>query len=151
MGILVGMGSLVIGFLGAPSEDPTVLIARACVWGGMFSCAFGFVGYLVFLALGGNPEPDFPPELAELGEEEDLDDEERELEEADTELSERELPIGVPPQRGALVDVTSRPEAEEGEDLVPPIAEPLAEIEGYSPEELARAVKTQLMDDDGGR
>jgi hypothetical protein len=98
----------------------------------------GILGYLVFLALGGH-------EL--YATEEPPAEEEPTVAEEEVEDGETGLDATAVTTRGQLVDLVSTPER-----LVPDLApytlkEPPTELEGFSAEEMARAVQAQLASD----
>ncbi len=118
LGLLAFVGSLVWDFQRAPESDPVEMLMKAAMWGGLCSVLAAVVGYLLFLALGGN-------EAEEL---------------------EMPEPLAAPepmPMPGRFVDLSAGDDQVEE----PPSAA-AEDLRGYAPDDIAQAVRSQLADGD---
>ncbi len=119
-GAVALVGSFCVDFLRHPEDDPLEMICRACIWAGLAAVLAAVLGFLLFLALGGNPQKEPSSEGEEL----------------DVAPSLLEGP-------GRLVDLT----AGSVDDGLEPVGSP-SELDGFSAEEMARAVQSQLRAED---
>jgi len=120
LGLLAFVGSLVWDYQRSPNPDTMETLMKAAMWGGLCSVVAAVLGYLLFLALGGNEaEAEAVPEPFEtIGPPE---------------------PLVTP---GRFVDLAA------GEVTEMPPPDDVDDLRDYAPADIARAVRGQLADEE---